>query len=111
MISEDLAISKGISVSKTDLLYLLLVSLVVATGIKIVGSLLVGFLVAVPAASAKNISSNLLKYSMMSSAFGAISVSSGVLLSNYLNVQSGPMVVVSGITVFAVTVALRWKTK
>jgi len=26
-------------------------------------------------------------------------------------VQSGPMVVVSGITVFAVTVALRWKTK
>lgn len=111
MISEELAISKGISVSKTDLLYLLLVSLVVATGIKIVGSLLVGFLVAVPAASAKNISSNLLKYAVMSSAFGAISASSGVLLSNYLNVQSGPMVVISGITVFAVTVALRWKTK
>jgi len=111
MISEELAISKGISVSKTDLLYLLLVSLVVATGIKIVGSLLVGFLVAVPAASAKNVSSNLLKYAVMSSAFGAISASSGVLLSNYLNVQSGPMVVISGITVFAVTIVLRWKTK
>lgn len=55
MISEDLAISKGISVSMTDLLYLLLVSMVVAIGIKIVGSLLVGFLVAVPAASAKNV--------------------------------------------------------
>jgi zinc transport system permease protein len=111
MISEDLAVSKGISVSKTDLLYLLLISLVVAIGIKIVGSLLVGFLVAVPAASAKNVSSNLLKYSALSSIFGAISASSGVLLSNYLNVQSGPMVVVSGITIFAVTVALRWKTK
>jgi ABC-type Mn2+/Zn2+ transport system permease subunit len=111
MISEDLAISKGISVSGTDLLYLLLISLVVAAGIKIVGSLLVGFLVAVPAASAKNISSNLFKYSMISSAFGAISLSSGVLLSNYLNVQSGPMVVVSGIMIFAGTVALRWKTK
>lgn len=111
MISEDLAVSKGINVSKTDLLYLLLISLVVAIGIKIVGSLLVGFLVAVPAASAKNVSSNLLKYSALSSIFGAISASSGVLLSNYLNVQSGPMVVVSGITIFAVTVALRWKTK
>jgi zinc transport system permease protein len=111
MISEDLAVSKGISVSKTDLLYLLLISLVVAAGIKIVGSLLVGFLVAVPAASAKNISSNLLKYSVLSSILGAISASSGVLLSNYLNVQSGPMVVISGITVFAVTVALRRKTK
>jgi len=111
MISEDLAVSKGISVSKTDLLYLLLISLVVAAGIKIVGSLLVGFLVAVPAASAKNVSSNLLKYSALSSIFGAISASSGVLLSNYLNIQSGPMVVVSGITVFAVTLVLRWKTK
>lgn len=111
MISEDLAVSKGISVSKTDLLYLLLISLVVAAGIKIVGSLLVGFLVAVPAASAKNISSNLLKYSALSSIFGGISASSGVLLSNYLNIQSGPMVVISGITVFVVTVALRWRAK
>jgi len=111
MISEDLAVSKGISVSRIDLLYLLLVSLVVATGIQIVGSLLVGFLVAVPPASAKNISSNLLKYSLMSAMFGAVSASSGVLLSNYLNVQSGPMVVISGITVFAVTVGLRWKTR
>jgi len=111
MISEELAVSKGINVSQTDLLYLLLISLVVAAGIKIVGSLLVGFLVAVPAASAKNVSSNLLKYSVLSSILGAVSASSGVLLSNYLNVQSGPMVVISGITVFAVTVALRWKTK
>jgi zinc transport system permease protein len=110
MISEDLAVSKGINVSKTDLLYLLLVSLVVAAGIKIVGSLLVGFLVAVPAASAKNVSPNLLKYSIVSSVFGAISATSGVLLSNYLSIQSGPMVVISGITVFAVTVALKWKT-
>jgi zinc transport system permease protein len=111
MISEELAISKGISVSQTDLLYLLLVSLVVAIGIKIVGSLLVGFLVAVPAASAKNVSSNLVKYSMMSSIFGAVSASSGVLLSNYLNVLSGPMVVFSGIAIFAASVLLKWRSK
>jgi ABC-type Mn2+/Zn2+ transport system permease subunit len=43
MISEDLAISKGIDVAKTNLLYLFLVSVVVAIGIKIVGTLLVGF--------------------------------------------------------------------
>ncbi len=111
MISEDLAVSKGISVSRTDFLYLLLVSLVVAVGIKIVGSLLVGFLVAVPAASAKNVSSNLVKYSVLSSILGALSASSGVLLSSYLGVQPGPMVVLSGITVFAVTVAIRMSAK
>ena len=111
MISEDLAVSKGINVSKTDLLYLLLVSLVVAIGIKIVGGLLVGFLIAVPAASAKNMSSNLVGYALMSSVFGAVSASSGVLLSNYLNVLSGPMVVFSGMTIFAASVFFKWRSK
>jgi ABC-type Mn2+/Zn2+ transport system permease subunit len=111
MISEDLAVSKGISVSKTDLLYLLLVSMVVAIGIKIVGGLLVGFLVAVPAASAKNVSPNLLRYALMSSIFGAVSASSGVLLANYLNVLSGPMVVFSGMAIFAASVLFKWRSK
>lgn len=111
MISEDLAASKGISISKTDLLYLLLISLVVAVGIKIVGSLLVGFLVAVPAASAKNISSNLFRYSLISSVFGAISAFSGVLLSSYFNVLSGPMVVFSGITIFVASILWKWRSK
>jgi ABC-type Mn2+/Zn2+ transport system permease subunit len=111
MISEDLAVSKGINVSKTDLLYLLLVSMVVAIGIKIVGGLLVGFLVAVPAASAKNVSPNLLRYALMSSVFGAVSASSGVLLSNYLSVLSGPMVVFSGMAIFAASVLFKWRSK
>ena len=53
MISEDLAVSKGINVAKTNLLYLFLVSIVVAIGIQIVGTLLVGFLVIVPATHPK----------------------------------------------------------
>lgn len=111
MISEDLAISKGINVSRTDLIYLFLVSLVVATGIKIIGSLLVGFLIAVPAVSAKNLSSNLMRYALLSSVFGAISASSGILLASYLNVLSGPMVVFSGMTVFVASVIVKWSSK
>jgi ABC-type Mn2+/Zn2+ transport system permease subunit len=111
MISEDLAISKGIKVARTNLLYLLLVSLIVAVGIKIVGTLLVGFLVIVPAAAAKNLSSDLLRYSVLSAIFGAISSFSGVLSSSYLNLQSGPLVVISGIIIFAATVLAKWKTK
>jgi len=111
MISEDLAISKGIKVARTNLLYLLLVSLIVAVGIKIVGTLLVGFLVIVPAAAAKNLSSDLLRYSVLSAIFGAISSFSGVLSSSYLNLQPGPLVVISGIIIFAATVLAKWKTK
>lgn len=111
MISEELAISKGIDVSKTNLLYLLLVSLVVAVGIKIVGTLLVGFLVIVPAAAAKNVSSDLFKYALLSSAFGVISACSGIIASSYVNVETGPMVVLSGIVVFIITVITRWMKK
>ncbi len=111
MISEDLAISKGIKIAEINLAYLCLVSLVVAIGIKIVGTLLVGFLVIVPAAAARNLSSDLFRYSVLSSIFGAVSASSGILLSTYLSLPPGPMVVFSGITVFLVSVLAKWKMK
>jgi len=113
MISEELATSSGVNVARTNLLYLLLVSLVVAIGIKITGTLLVGFLVVVPAAAARNVSSNLLRYSVLSSVFGAISSSSGILLSSYLNLpeQPGPLVVFSGIAIFLITVLVKWASK
>src|SRR3972149_45649 len=83
MISEDLAVSKGIDVAKTNLLYLFLVSVVVAIGIKIVGTLLVGFLVIVPAIAARNLSPNIFRYTRASAVFGVISAFSGVLLASY----------------------------
>jgi len=79
-----------------------------------VGTLLVGFLVIVPAAAARNLSSNLLRYSVLSSIFGAISSSSGILLAGYLNVPSvpaGPLVVLSGVTIFLATIIIKWRSK
>ncbi len=116
MISEELAISKGIKVARTNLLFLILVSLVVAIGIQITGTLLVGFLVVVPAAAAKNLSSNLSRYSVLSSLFGAISAFAGVLLASLLSnfgrtLPPGPLVVVVGVAVFAATVVVRWKRR
>jgi ABC-type Mn2+/Zn2+ transport system permease subunit len=110
MISEELATSSGINVARTNLVYLLLVSLVVAIGIKIVGSLLVGFLVIVPAATAKNVSSSLFRYALLSSVFGVVSSVSGVLLSTYIELPSGPLVVLSGIAVFLAAVLVRWSS-
>jgi len=108
MVSEELASSSGINVARTNLVYLLLVSLVVAIGIKIAGSLLVGFLVIVPAATAKNMSSSLFRYALLSSVFGVISSVSGVLLSAFLELPSGPLVVLSGIALFLAAVLAKW---
>ncbi len=111
LISEELAISKGVKVAQTNLLYLLLVSVTVAIGITITGTLLVGFLVVTPAAAAKLVSSNLSRYLTFSSVFGAVSAISGVLAASYLGVVPGPLVVLSGVTIFAVVVLIRWSTK
>jgi len=111
MLSEELAISAGINIARINLMYLLLVSLTVAVGIKIVGSLLVGFLVIVPAATAKTLSPNLLRYSILSSIFGAVNGASGVLLSGFTGLPTGPLVVVSGVVIFSAVVLIRWAAR
>jgi len=111
LISEELAISHGVNVARMNLLYLLLVSLTVAIGIKITGTLLVGFLVVTPAAAAKTISSTLFRYFTLSSIFGAICSFSGVLLSSYLNLPPGPLVVLSGIAIFLIAILIKLGSK
>jgi ABC-type Mn2+/Zn2+ transport system permease subunit len=111
LISEELAVSRGINVARTNLLYLLLVSLTVAVGIQITGTLLVGFLVVTPAAAARTISSNLSRYLTLSAAFGAISAISGILMSTSLGILPGPLVVVSGVAIFAAVVIVRWRKR
>jgi zinc transport system permease protein len=114
MISEDLAIAKGIKIARINLLYLFLVSIVVAISIQIVGTLLVGFLVIVPAISAKNLSTQMRRYSVLSAVFGAISGFTGVLLWGLQNFNlpfPGPMVVFVGIVIFAATVVINWRLK
>ena len=101
MISKELAIASRIKVERINLIYLFLVAIIVALGIKEVGTLLVGALVIVPAAAAKNISSTLSHYSLMSAIFGLASATSGVILSSYVNLPAGPLVVIVGAAIFA----------
>ncbi|MCL5067488.1 MAG: metal ABC transporter permease [Thaumarchaeota archaeon] len=101
MISKELAVSNRIKVEQVNLIYLLLVAMIVAVGIKEVGTLLVGAVVIVPAAAARNVSSSLYRYSLLSVVFGVISALSGVLLSGYVGLPAGPLVVIVGAVIFA----------
>jgi ABC-type Mn2+/Zn2+ transport system permease subunit len=114
MISEDLAVAKGIKVAQINLLYLFLVSIVVAISIQIVGTLLVGFLVIVPAIAAKTLSTRLGRYSMLSAVFGAVSGFAGVLIWGLFDFGlpfPGPMVVFVGITIFVAAIIVNWRMK
>ena len=107
MISRELAVSSRVNVDGINLVYLLLVSTVVAVGIKEVGTLLVGAVVIVPAAAARNVSSSLARYSFLSGAFGVASAVAGVLLSGYLAVPAGPIVVLSGAVLFGLGLTVK----
>ena len=111
LISEELAVSRGINIGRINLLYLLLVSITVAVGIQITGTLLVGFLVVTPAAAARTISGNLSRYFMLSATFGAISAISGILMSSYFNILPGPLVVISGVVIFVIVIIIKWRRR
>lgn len=103
VVSEDLAKSMRISISKVNLLYLLLVGVVVALGVKFVGTLLMGALVIIPAASAKNVSKGINSYYLYSVIFGVLSAIFGVLTAHFLGISTGPAVVLVSIGIFAFT--------
>ena len=106
-ISEELAKSTGISIKSINLIFYLLVGTVVALGVKFVGTLLMGALVIVPAASAKNISRKLNAYHLWSIIFGVASAIIGSLLSQILVIPPGPAVVLTSIAIFLLTFIIK----
>lgn len=96
-VSEDLASSEGIDVRRYNLLYLLLIAVVVALGVKVVGALLTAALVAIPPAAARIVSSSLRQYALGSIAIGTASALLGIVLYELTDGPAGPLVVlVSG---------------
>ena len=106
-ISEDLARSQGIQVGVLNLFYLLLVAAVVALGIKAVGALLMGALVIVPAAAAKNFTSNLRGYSSLAALIGVVSSVGGIVLFGITGLHAGPLVILVAVAIFAVSVLAK----
>ncbi len=103
VVSPDLAKASGVNISKINLVYLFLVGLVVALGIKFLGTLLTGALVIVPAVAAKNIAKSIISFQLLSSLIGAGSVIFGVLIAKQYGISSGPAIVLVNIFLFAVS--------
>jgi len=101
-ISNDFAVANKINVKRDNFLYLLAVAVIVAMGVKVAGSLLVGALVIVPAASSRLISINLKQYSLWAILFGALSAVTGIILFNALGWPVGPLVILANIVFFGI---------
>ena len=100
IVSDDLAKSQNIKMSKVNLTYLLMVGLVVALGVKFLGTLLTGALVIIPAVIAKNVSKSLKYYHIISIALGIFCSAFGIVVAKYFGLPTGPVVILSGVFIY-----------
>ncbi len=102
IVSPDLAKVHGFG-RGYDLALLLIFAMIVALGIKLVGTLLMGALTIIPASIAKNLAQSMRRYVVLSAILGgAISVS-GVWLAASFRFLPGPAIVLLGVGMFALT--------
>jgi ABC-type Mn2+/Zn2+ transport system permease subunit len=106
-VSEDLAVSEGIPVRKLNLLYLLLIAVIVAMGVKMVGGLLTAALVAIPPSVARNLGRNLRQYAYGAMAVGMVSAALGIVLFKLTGYPAGPLIILVGSVLFLVSLVLK----
>lgn len=102
IVSEELARSEGTGRSY-DLMLLVLFSVVVALGIKVVGTLLMGALTIIPAAIARNLSTGMKRYMLTAAVLGAVTAVVGASLAGFFGIRPGPMIILLGVALFVVS--------
>jgi ABC-type Mn2+/Zn2+ transport system permease subunit len=105
-VSEDLAASEGVDVNRCNLLYLLLIAVIVALGVKVVGSLLTAALVAIPPVAARTVSKSLRQYAVGSIAIGVASALVGILLYELTGEPAGPLIILVSAAIFLSTLPM-----
>jgi zinc transport system permease protein len=92
-INRSLSKSKGINGKLYDYIFSAFVSVVIMLSIRWIGVLLINSLVILPAAAARNISSNTRQYHIWTVLFSMVMGISGLIMSYYIHVPTGPMIV------------------
>lgn len=106
-ISEDLARSEKIDVDRINLIYLLIVAVVIGLGIRIVGSLLTAAIVAIPAATSRNLSVNMKQYVYGGAVAGGLAGILGITAYYLFSIPAGLAVIISSSALFLLSVAFK----
>lgn len=100
---------KGVNTLFIEYLFIILITIVTVSAIKIIGAALVEALFLIPAASSKNISHSLKDFISYSIVFATISCIIGILFPLYidLNIPSGGSIILVSSLIFLVTVVIK----
>lgn len=108
-INRELAASRGVRVALIENIFVVLVAVVVMLSIKWVGVLLINSMLILPAACARNFSTNSRQYLFSSVGLSLVAGLGGVISSFYLNTSAGATIVLISAILFFISYIFRKK--
>ncbi|WP_078552809.1 metal ABC transporter permease [Bacillus alkalicellulosilyticus] len=102
---QEFATVSGLRIKNLNFIFTVLVALVIAIAMKVVGILLVGAMIVLPAAAAIRVAKSFKQMVFYSILFGEISMFSGIYLSYHANIATGGGIVLAA-TVLVVVMIL-----
>lgn len=103
LFSPELAASLGINLGKINFYYLLIFAATILLGLRLLGAILVGALIIIPAATGRQLTHNLSKFLGISAFVGIASISIGLVATNYWNLPLGPTTIVASAALFVLS--------
>lgn len=107
LVSADLARTARIDVPRLDLLYLLAFAVTVALGLRYLGVLLMGSLIIIPAATAKQVAKNLNAMLVVAAAVALLATLLGLYAAPRLGQDSGALIITFAAGFFFVSLLVR----
>ena len=102
-VNYELAEAEGMKPERVKAIFTLLLAAIIAISIKMVGLLLITGMLILPAAIARNISSNPKSMVIFSVIAGLMSVLIGLFSSLEINTPSGPSIITAGLILFVLS--------
>ncbi|OGY91793.1 MAG: hypothetical protein A3B30_00405 [Candidatus Komeilibacteria bacterium RIFCSPLOWO2_01_FULL_52_15] len=107
LVSKELAKTASVSTEKLQFLFLVTFALTVLLGLKFLGVLLMGSLIIIPAAAARNVARNLNGMLVIASTCALLSVVLGMFIASTTQAQLGPTIIIIASVFFVISIFLR----
>lgn len=106
-VNISLARSRGINTLAVELAFTAIIAVTVTLVIQWIGLLIINSLLVLPAAAARNVSTNARQYNVLTISISMVSGLAGLILSYYLDTATGATIVIISAIIYFVTLALR----
>ncbi len=100
-IHEDLARAEGVNTAMVNILFMALMTLVIAVSSRVIGILLITSLLVIPAATARPFAKSPESMALLAGVFGVMAVCGGLYASLSFDTPPGPSIVVTATVLFA----------